>query len=178
MGGRALDTGTHPAPVLRTERLILRGFVAEDFAHKHAYYSKPEVQAHLGPPMNWSEHWRRVVSGVGQWVVRGYGTWMVVRAEDDHLIGDCGLFDAQRGMGFDGEPEMGWVFDSAFHGAGYAREACEAVLDWADAHVQRPIYAIIAPDNPASQGLAKRLGFTIVDSHELDGDAVDIWRRD
>ena len=74
--------GAHPAPVLHTERLILRGFVAEDFPAKHAIFQKPEVHAHLGPPLGRSDHWRRVVSGVGQWIVRGYGGWMIVRRDD------------------------------------------------------------------------------------------------
>lgn len=170
--------GAHPAPVLHTERLILRGFVAEDFAAKHTIYEKPEVHAHLGPAMSWSEHWRRVVSGVGQWVVRGYGSWMVVLASDDRLIGDVGLFDAQRGMGFDGQPEMGWVFDSDVHGQGYAIEACRAVLEWAEATLaSTAIWAIIEEGHEASFKLAAKLGFERHSTSELNDDAIVVLKR-
>ena len=168
----------HPAPVLHTERLILRGFVAEDFAVKHAILEKPEVHAHLGPPLSWSEHWRRVVSGVGQWIVRGYGGWMVVRREDERLIGDVGLFDAQRGIGFDGQPEMGWVIDSAAQGQGYALEACRAVLDWAEANLDpTPIWAIIEEGHAPSFSLAAKLGFERHGQTDFQGAPIAILKR-
>nr|WP_281376471.1 GNAT family N-acetyltransferase [Sphingomicrobium lutaoense] len=157
--------------------MILRGFVAEDFVAKQAIMEKPEVHRYLGSPMTRSEHWRRVVSAVGQWIVRGYGGWMVVRQSDDRLIGDLGLFDAQRGIGFDGEPEMGWIFDPEAQGRGYAREACEAVLDWADRELCRDIWAIIEPANRPSFALAEKLGFAVVDRAELNGEPIDILKR-
>ncbi|WP_260484140.1 GNAT family N-acetyltransferase [Sphingomicrobium flavum] len=169
--------GAHPAPVLTTERLILRGFVAEDFAAKHDILTQSGTQQFLGRPLSWSDHWRRVVSGVGQWTVRGYGGLMVVRKQDDRLIGDIGLFDAQRQIGFDGEPEMGWVFDRAMHGNGYALEACRALLQWADSHVQRDIWAIISPGNDPSYRLADKLGFAVIERSALEGDPIDILKR-
>jgi RimJ/RimL family protein N-acetyltransferase len=169
--------GAHPAPVLETERLILRGFVAEDFAVKHAIMEKPEVHRHLGPPMTRSDHWRRVISAVGQWTVCGYGGWVVIRKDDDRLIGDLGLFDAQRGIGFDGEPEMGWIFDPEAQGKGYAREACEAALGWADRNLAREIWAIIEPANAPSFALADKLGFRKHDRTLLDGAPIDILKR-
>ncbi|NNC47948.1 MAG: GNAT family N-acetyltransferase [Sphingomonas sp.] len=170
--------GAHPAPTLHTERLILRGFVAEDFPAKHAILQKPEVHAHLGLPLSWSDHWRRVLSGVGQWIVRGYGGWVVLRREDERLLGDVGLFDAQRGLGFDGQPEMGWVLDSDVHGQGYAYEACNAVLDWAEGNLEpTPIWAIIEEGHEPSFKLAGKLGFERHSMGELNDDEIVVLRR-
>ena len=56
---------------------------------------------------------------------------------------------------------MGWIFATdQSTGRGIAGEACRAVLDWADAHLQpTPIWAIISPANAPSFKLAERLGF-------------------
>lgn len=167
----------HPAPTLRTERLILRGFVAEDFAAHEAIMAQSAVQEFLGPPMSREDHWRRIISGVGQWIVNGYGGWMV--EYDGQIVGNCGFFDAQRGIEpvWDGQPEMGWIFGREVHGKGIAGEACRAALDWADANLKRDIWAMISPGNDASFKLAGRLGFEIVQRSPLGEEEIDVLKR-
>jgi len=170
--------GQHPAPVLITDRLVLRGFVAEDFDAHSAILAKPEVNAFLGAPMSREDLWRRVVSSVGMWGVLGYGGWMVTIKDGGRIVGNVGLFDAKRGIGFDGYPEMGWIFDPSVHGQGIAREACEAVIGWAEANIDGPLWAIIAPENQSSQRIAARLGFVTQGSVDYHGEPVDILRRE
>lgn len=172
--------GAHPAPVLETERLILRGFVAEDFSAFKAIHEKPAVHQYLGGSFEGHESlWRRTVSAVGQWIVMGYGGWIVTVKDDGRIIGNVGLFDAQRQLeaGFDGEPEMGWVLDTDEHGKGYGIEACRAVIDWADAKLKRDLWAIISPENEASFRLADKLGFERVAVNRYHDEDIVVLKR-
>ena len=174
MGG----AGLHPAPVLETERLILRGFVAEDFAAHKTIMLKPEVNAFLGPAMADEDMWRRIVSSVGMWTVCGYGGWMVERRDDGRILGNVGIFDGRRGIGWDGQPEMGWIFDSEVHGQGYAGEACRTMLSWADSHLAgQTLWAMITPGNAPSMALAQRLGFSPEPARDYKGEEMAIWSR-
>nr|WP_276591788.1 GNAT family N-acetyltransferase [Sphingomicrobium nitratireducens] len=160
--------------------MILRGFVAEDFAAHKAILDKPDVYRHLGnQPETHENLWRRTVSSVGQWIVMGFGGWMVTLKADGRVIGNVGLFDGQRQLaaGFDGQPEMGWIFDPDMHGQGLAREACDAVLEWADANLAREIWAIIAPGNAPSLKLADRLGFEQVETNQYHDEPIVVLKR-
>ena len=62
--------------------------------------------------------------------------------------------------GFDGAPEIGWVLSPTAHGQGFATEAVQAALAWADASLdQRATACIIAPANTASIRVALKNGF-------------------
>ena len=172
--------GTHPAPVLTTERLILRGFVAGDFDAHQAILAKDEVKRFLGPPLSGEDLWRRVVSSVGMWTVVGFGGWMIERKADGRMLGTVGLFDARRDLqpDFEGAPEMGWILDSEVHGQGIGREACDAALAWADAQLgPTPIWAIISPGNAPSLKLAEKLGFERLDDSVYHDEPIAILRR-
>lgn len=169
----------HPAPVLRTERLILRGFVAEDFARHEEIMAQAPVNRFLGPRLGREDLWRRTVSSVGMWTVCGFGGWMV--EHDGRVIGNIGLFDAKRGIPpyWDGQPEMGWIFSEEAHGKGFAGEAGRAVLGWADANLRRDIWAMISPGNEPSFRLAERLGFKILQRSPIgdEGEEIDVLKR-
>ena len=168
------------APTLETDRLDLRRFEAADFDAHHAIMIEPEVHRHLGPPLSREDLWRRTIGGVGMWTVLGFGGWMVVRKSDGTLIGNTGFFDARRDLvpDFGGAPEMGWIFAPSVQGQGYAREACQAALDWADANLQpTPVWAIINPDNTPSFNLAARLGFERLDDSVYNGESIAVLRR-
>ncbi len=113
----------------------------------------------IGRPLQPDEVWQRLLSSLGHWAAFGYGNWSV--RLDGQQIGTAGIFDARRNIDppFDGL-ETGWVFDPAFHGHGYAREALEAVLHAADTQLkQRSTLCMISPDNEPSLKLALRSGY-------------------
>ena len=57
--------------------------------------------------------------------------------------------------------EVGWSFKRSAWGKGYAHEAAVAAIDWAfDQLGWTEVIHSIAPDNVASQALARRLGST------------------
>src|SRR3990170_3850570 len=150
-------------PILETERLILREFRRADLDAHAATLGDAEVMRHIGgEPISRGDSWRRLAMSVGLWSLLGMGPWVVERREDGRYLGHIGFFEFERDLepSILGEPEMGWIFDRAAHGQGYATEAGIAALQWAD-EVLKPdsIPAIIDLENAPSMRLAERLGF-------------------
>ena len=147
------------APVLTTERLVLRGFRRDDLDAHAATLGDPAVTRYLtGEPFSREDAWRRLMMAVGQ----------------------CGFADFQRAMQPDisGEPEMGWIFDPSVHGQGIAYEACRAALDWADSSLGAASYpALISVDNEPSIRLALRLGFERLADATYRDEQVALFRR-
>jgi len=172
---------TRSAPTLETERLQLRHYRKQDFRPHHAIVGDDEVMRFVGGTgLGAEDCWRRLAAAVGMWDLLGFGGWAVVRKADDKLVGTVSLFNAWRALEpeFGEEPEMGWIFAREVHGQGIAGEACQAVLQWADANLQpTPIWAIIAPGNDASLNLAKRLGFERVGDSLYHGEPTIILKR-
>ena len=169
------------APVIETERLILRGFEPADFSAYHATMTNPDVMRHLGEPLSREEAYRRMAMFCGLWMLQGVGMWAVELKTGGPIVGQVGLFDLRRDMqpSLEGELEMGWIFDPVAHGQGLASEAGRAVLDWVDREfAPATIPAIIAPANAPSMRLAERLGFV----READGvyknEPIAVFRRD
>jgi RimJ/RimL family protein N-acetyltransferase len=169
------------APRIETERLVLRSWRKDDFRPYHALLQHPQVHRHFGPePMGQEECWRRLSAAVGSWTLIGFGGWAVERKSDGKLVGMLSLFNAWRAMEpeFGEEPEMGWIFAHEVHGQGMAREACRAVIEWAEANLDpTPIWAIIAPANDASLKLAAKLGFERVSDTSYHGDPTVVLKR-
>ena len=78
------------APLIETERLLLRPWRKEDFRPYHAILQHPDVHRHFGPdPMGAEECWRRLLAAVGGWQFNGFGTWAVERKSDGKLVGNA-----------------------------------------------------------------------------------------
>jgi RimJ/RimL family protein N-acetyltransferase len=119
--------------LLRTERLLLRKPTPDDV----------EMRFHL-------EQWER----------NGIGKFVVVRLEDDAVVGRVGvqLLHPETWQPVDGavgQPELGWTLREEHRGHGYATEAAAAVRDWYPAP---RLVSLIPPDNAPSQAVARRLG--------------------
>ena len=169
------------APRIETDRLVLRPWRKDDFRPYHALLQHPEVHRHFGPePMGLEECWRRLSAAVGSWTLIGFGGWAVERKGDGKLLGMTALFNGWRDLEpeFLEQPEMGWIFATEAHGLGIAGEACRAVLDWAEHHLDpTPIWAIIAPANEPSLKLAAKLGFETIGETHYHDDPTIVLRR-
>ncbi|HYG28499.1 MAG TPA: GNAT family N-acetyltransferase [Caulobacteraceae bacterium] len=94
----------------------------------------------------------------GQWLVSGFGYWVVEEKTTGAFVGEVGFLTGERGLGFGDTPEAGWSLWPPMHGAGYAEEAARAFLAWADERHPRTV-CMIDPENGASLRLAQKLGF-------------------
>lgn len=150
-------------PRLSTDRLVLRAPRAEDHAASTAMWADPDVARHtVGQPSTPAESWVRLLRNAGLWPVMGFGYWVAERAADGAFIGEFGMAAFRRPLVPDhgDAPEAGWVMAPAHHGQGFAAEAMQAVLRWADNTLPAPCsFCVIAPENAASIKLARRLGY-------------------
>jgi len=168
-------------PRIETDRLILRGYVRDDFEDYVALRRDPEVARFTGGvPRKASDIWGRFLGIAGNWAIEGFGQWAVIRRADGRLIGQTGIFRAMRGLGaeFDAAPEAGWILTGAAHGQGYGGEAVDAAHRWFDASRHAgPLHAMIEPENAASFRIAERFGYVRGREAAYEGAAVVLMRR-
>ncbi|WP_413530512.1 GNAT family N-acetyltransferase [Rahnella inusitata] len=171
------------APVIETERLILRGHRVEDFEVIAAQWADPAVVKFIGgTPSSREASWSRLLRYPGHWQMLGFGYWIVYEKHngaEGAFAGEIGLADYQREItpSLDGMAEMGWVIAPAFHGKGYAFEAAQAVLKWADINLDRRLCCIIDPEHHASIRLAEKCGFSAETDTTYHGSATRIFLR-
>lgn len=169
------------APVLETSRLVLSGPGAQDFDDYAAMWSNQEVVRYItGRVLTREESWGRFLRAVGHWAVRGYGYWVVRERATGRVVGDAGLADLQREIepSYLGDPEAGWLLAPWAQGRGYATEAVQAVLAWADTGLAAPrVVCIIDPNNAPSLRVADRCGFVAVTRTQYAGSEVVLCER-
>ena len=149
------------APVVETERLVLRPFREADLDAYTGVLQTPEVRRwlHLPDDIGREQAWQQIAQWTGQWELRNTGQWAVEERATGAFVGRAGSHRPER-AGWPGI-EIGWTLHPAHWGKGYATEAGSAARDWVFAHHDvDAIYSCILADNLASQAVARRLGFT------------------
>ncbi|UHQ22493.1 GNAT family N-acetyltransferase [Lysobacter sp. 5GHs7-4] len=145
-------------PLLRGERIALRGPRDEDADALFALFSEPQVMRYWSrPAMRGRDEARALIDNIreGQ-QQRTMFNWVIADAADV-AVGSCTLFQ------FDAvhrRAELGYALHPSQWGRGIAREAASLTLDWAfDGLGLHRVDAGIDPDNDASRALLHRLGF-------------------
>ncbi len=152
-----------PAPRLVTPRLTLSGHSLDDFADSLALWSDEDVVRFIGGKPNTAEEvWTRLIRHAGMWALFGFGAWSIRETVSGRFVGEAGLMRLKRAIlpPLGPDPEAGWALLPCAHGKGYAREAMEAILAWADETLGSVrTVCIIDPQNGPSLRLAGRLGY-------------------
>ena len=169
-------TLAHGTDRLESARLVLRRVVPDDLPFFTRIHALPEVAEHLYPegrPRTPEETatWLQYTLASYEQLALGY--LAVVRKKDGALIARCGVMDlvvesaasehgirrgwfgregAPAGVALTFECELGYTFDPAVWGRGYATEAARCVRDYAR-DVLGWSYAIsaILPQNASSR---------------------------
>lgn len=136
---------------LRTDRLLLRPIADDDLDILHAILSDAETMRHWSTP----PHTERQQSA--EWIAdnraaMAAGTAIEYGVEfQGRLIGRATFWNGN---------ELGYIFDQAYWGQGFASEAVAALIDHGFAiRDWTEIIADIDPRNLGSLRLAERLGF-------------------
>ena len=151
------------APVIETQRTILRSHRLDDFDTYVAMWADPAVTRFIGgKPRTREESWMRFLRHAGLWSLLGYGFWAVEEKATGRFIGEAGFHDLKRDMApsIEGIPEAGWALTSNAHGRGLASEVVRRVLAWGDetfGHART--VCIIDPENTGSLNVAAKCGY-------------------
>lgn len=169
----------YDCPTVETERLVLRPFTEDDLERYHAIHATVEVRTTLHIPESFSHEdaWSQMAGQLGQWALRNSGQWAMELKSTGQMIGRAGTHRPERsdwpGL------ECGWTLDPEHWGHGYATEAGRASVEWAFAnHDDERLVSVILPSNTPSQGVASRLGFTLLEERILaflPGTPLGIW---
>ena len=169
------------APVIETDRLILRAHRLDDFPVLAAMWGDPAIARFIsGKPSTREESWARLLRYSGHWELLGFGFWAVQWKDDARLIGEVGFANWEKDLSpyLDGLPEGGWVFSTEAHGRGIATEAVKAALTWMEGKFEAKTTAcIIGPENAASIRVAQKAGYQEHCRSEFKGSQVIQFRR-
>lgn len=152
-------------PHLTTARLRLREITAADVETLFAIHSDAHTMRWYGvEPITSLDEAVRLTELFMAWSVAGTGyRWGLERIEDGLLLGTCGLFRWNKSWR---NCVTGYELASRFHGHGYMREALSCILNFGFTEMRlHRVQAETHPDNKASIGLAKRLGFRFEGVH-------------
>jgi RimJ/RimL family protein N-acetyltransferase len=185
---------------LESARLVLRRVVPDDLPFFTRIHALPAVAQHLYPggrPRSPEETatWLQYTLASYEQLALGY--LAVLRKDDGALIGRCGLMDlvvesaaserairrgwfgrekAPAGVALTFETELGYTFDPAVWGQGFATEAARCVRDYAGdvLRLSHTVSAIL-PQNVRSRRVAERGGAGADGQMDVVGLTWDRW---
>ena len=147
--------------------LRLREWQQGDLPLLHALLGDPEMTRFLGgiesPEQIAARHVRYVAlagTGTGHMLV-------ILAGQDETPIGSVGYWDKD----WQGEMvyEMGWSVLPQHQGRGIGTRATLLALDHARAHGRHPsVHAFPSVDNPASNAICRKAGFTLLGAHDFE----------
>ncbi len=153
--------------IISTKRLFLREMTYEDLDALYAVLADSDIMQHY--PYTFDEE------RVKNWIRRnteryekdGFGLWAVCLKESGKMIGDCGL--TLQNINGKTKPEIGYHIARAYQLMGYAKEAAQAVRDWAFRNTEFDfVYSYMKKDNLPSVATAKAVKMTFVEEYTDD----------
>ena len=165
---------TPAIPTLKTERLILRGWRAEDIEPFAELSADADLMRFVGGRMDRIDAWRRMAAYAGHWQLRGYGPFALEDRETGRFVGYSGVFDPAGWP----EREINWGLTRPYLGRGLITEAAARVRAYAYETLGfDTIASCIAFENTASIAVATRLGATLDRRVELRGRPAGVFRH-
>ncbi|SLN52065.1 hypothetical protein AQS8620_02267 [Aquimixticola soesokkakensis] len=163
------------APVITTDRLILREPRASDVEPYVAYFTSQRAQ-YTGGPMTRASAWAYYGLEMAHWDLRGYGMWAVTQKADvDTMLGIVGCWYPEGWT----ERELGWILFPGAEGKGYALEAALAARSHAYSQFGWDgAVSYIQEGNARSVALARRMGCTLDETAANPHGATHaVWRH-
>jgi RimJ/RimL family protein N-acetyltransferase len=165
-------------PTLETPRLVLRPPQPQDLDGWTELYGDEETARFIGGVRGRPDAWRAMATMAGSWALKGFAMFSVIEKDSGRWLGRVGPWQPEGWPG----TEVGWAFDRAAQGKGFATEAGNAAVDWAFENLGwDEVIHSIHPDNFPSQALARRLGSTLRGPGKLpeplQDEPIEIWAQ-
>ena len=148
--------------IAETDRLILRTIEESDAAEQMRVLNTPTVMARLGGVKELHEIEAKHAKARALYSRHGFSFLMMIEKATGDLVGHCGIKQVDNPLAPNqGDHEVGWLVREDRWRRGYAREAMEAVLEWAFCRVHAPhVVALTSEANVGSWKLMEKLGMT------------------
>ena len=161
------------APILTTERLILRMLQVGDFEQYAEIHTDPEVTRFTTrSQLDRMETWRHLAMIAGHWHLRGFGMWGVFEKAGGRLVGRVGFHEPEGWPDF----ELGWTMGRASWGKGYAPEAAAECVRFAFEEMGRDhLISLIDPANLASIRVAEKIGESVEGEAVIQGHRLRVY---
>jgi RimJ/RimL family protein N-acetyltransferase len=160
--------------IIETKRLILREYTMEDFNDLYEILSCPITMSHYIKPYDENGTKRWIDWCINSYKTYGFGLWAIVLKDSNKFIGDCGL----SMQNIDGEllPEIGYHINKNYWRQGYAKEAAEAVKEWAFKNTQfNTLYSYMTKDNVGSYKTAESIGMKRIKEYKDDQEELLVY---
>ena len=148
-----------------SNRLQLRRPIQDDFARYYAINSDPATNT-FNPhgAMSYDDAQTIFADILRHWQQEQFGIWTVTLPDQvHHIIGFGGI--SYRNYGHIRHLNLGYRFDSAYWGKGYATELAHRAVAFAFQKRQAPaVYALVRPQHQASIRVLEKNGMTCCDT--------------
>ncbi|MCX4024627.1 GNAT family N-acetyltransferase [Endozoicomonas sp. SM1973] len=143
---------------LKTERVILRQWLPEDYKPFAAINADPVVMKYFPSCLSAVESDAFADKIVSLIAKRGWGLWAVELVDTKQFIGFVGLHQPEAKLPFTPCVEIGWRLAKAYWGVGYATEAAQSVLQFAFNQLNlSEVVSFTSVTNKQSQAVMQRL---------------------
>ncbi len=145
--------------LIETTRLLLRCPEIGDQTTLERVFCDPDMMRYLGGPWTPEQVAGAIAEWRGDWGVDRRWSGVLVKKESGEIIGIAGLTENT----LPGDPgfELSWFILPEHQRQGFAAEITAGLLRFAFAGLgAERVLAETHPENPASNGLLKKLGFT------------------
>lgn len=160
--------------MIQTPRLILRELTPDDAPFMLELLNSPGWLTYIGDRNIYNVEDAQMyieVKNIPSYQQHNFGFYAVELRDDQVVIGTCGM--AQRD--FLDDPDIGFAFLPEYTGKGYALEAAQAVMEFAqqDLGLQR-ILAFTLPVNKPSIRLLEKIGLRNVGTINIPDDPEEL----
>lgn len=162
-------------PIIETQHLRLRAWTENDLHALCKLYTNADFMRYIGSGQTRTieETWNTLSILAGHWLLRGFGMWAVETKLNAEFVGIVGLKQPYAWPGI----EIGWGIGPRYWGKGHGVEAARAAMHWGFSSLDiEALISVIAPDNSASQKLAKKLGSCYFKTQIVSGKQEHIYR--
>lgn len=169
-------TAPMTAPVIVTDRLVLRPHRIADFEHYAAMLADAARARFMGGPHDRRTAWNWFCGDIAQWALFGHGSLAIdLAGPEPRYIGQVAVIQPPQFP----EPELGWSLFDGFEGRGYMTEAAHALRRWVFATCgMNSLVSYIDPANTRSAAVAARLGAAIdPEAATPGGEPTTVWRH-
>lgn len=160
------------APVLTTQRLLLRGPERGDLREFTRFMTSAPSMKAQGETVTAEQAWFGFLTGIGHWHWHGFGFFTLVDRQTGHPVGRAGLIQHSNWP----DVELAWHLFEGAKGKGFATEAAKAVKEWACMGLGLDrLHSYIDCKNMRSQAVAKRLGAVTDGTRAPHEPEAEVW---